>query len=1258
MLGGPVAGHMQHLGKLFTKELQEPGANRVRLAQLYVQGVRAIFRKFNVKPIALFAVPLTQIATLLTFVYATRHLVMHGALDLSDQGALWFMDLSAKDTTMLLPLVAVSLSYTTLERSFGRTVQVPGQPVSVTAGDVVREVLQAMLVFGFPFIAQLPSGIFMYWIPSSAFGFCQNTLLKLPSVRAALGLTDPPRLNATPIVQQVPKSAVVSKHRPTSSASGASRSQDAGVTCEHEAEELRASLEQLRERAVCVGPDEKLHVDTMVKHATWQRVSLDVAVATHTDQIAAADAKAAAARDEIAEIDQELTTHAANVIQSCLRGVLKRTEPERTERAKVEQNNTGSAVTIQRVFRGVLGRRYVALVRHRRREAAAIFVQRVWRGYKGRIRALNIESIRAEQARLEAAIRIQRFWSDSKQASIVRAQKQAVLAAKEADLQHQQAVTIQRIVRGYLAREQKRCRRVELKLGPRVRELANRYIARGDLYSFLQAVNRDYELHMAQQAELRKMELENAATFIEEVLAHRDQEVQARWREWERQKLALRNTDEAIQIYGPGKLRDAEAAAYAVPEVPQMVSIPSRKAVVKDPISRTSAKGPSALDVVAPSQSNNQLTAQDFAFAPYATQLRATEVPHMDVPLDNLVFQAALREYIGQIRFGEPGRSRDAIMEHFILSAPATLRIAAEEEALQVSTPIISALRSRDVLTCRELLQVAERLETDYMVPPALASTIRSLLGAAVRNISNTRPASQHLKMEMDMKDDTYAQILEIDQDDLNLRLMGHFGVSDTSRPVSSAETICYEESSSPMLSDRNTFDQTSDTRQPTAQGGNGEIACQARPKTSGGLFESSLRPGTSALREWDWRAPMGLPIEFVEVRPFTAGPIADGISTANLERRPSTQSSSATGSSAGTRVTFAPNVTDRPSTQASAFSSLSDVSRPPSRASYASTVGTVDWNHASEDKATALEGSDIQIWTADIGRSNDDNDDDDDNRESAVEKEAKKDDSRNGNCATNDNGLSQKQSRQFAQQAQLLAVSTPQLDSSIHDLLIHILLTGPPEGFEAYGLEDLARELAKLPPEAEAARREMARAHYRAVRSEASTLAKPLSRAGFEEVHALAACPLSSFAIPREIVAVLQSRFQEISSAGDDSSRPFDARLCRSGVGTLGHARYRKEGLSPVRMDRARHYADGTMDFPISAKSGPRREQLVERILHRAEDLARATAVPVAKASAEDAMERNYHEWKRGPKVGLNAIVTTHEEAASLVGWHPFPQG
>jgi len=193
LMTGPAAVHLRQLSMLYAKEVEKTPQKRFGLTRIYLRGVGAVFRKFKVNPVKFVAVPLTQIAALVTFIVATRRLISDGALDLTDQGMLWFNNLGARDSTMILPLLAVGLSYSSLERNLGRTVQHEGEAPKITFGDGFREVLQTFLVFGFPFIAQLPSGIFMYWIPSAMFGNVQSRALKSQRIRDALDLGPIPK---------------------------------------------------------------------------------------------------------------------------------------------------------------------------------------------------------------------------------------------------------------------------------------------------------------------------------------------------------------------------------------------------------------------------------------------------------------------------------------------------------------------------------------------------------------------------------------------------------------------------------------------------------------------------------------------------------------------------------------------------------------------------------------------------------------------------------------------------------------------------------------------------------------------------------------------------------------------------------------------------------------------------------------------------------------------------------------------------------
>ena len=79
-----------------------------------------------------------------------------------------------------------------------------------------------------------------------------------------------------------------------------------------------------------------------------------------------------------------------------------------------------------------------------------------------------------------------------------------------------------------------KARRVELKLNKRVRKMAYEYISKGGFWEFLAAVNKDYERYNEQ----RSREEELAATFINQVLVHREKQQEQAWKSWNAAKKA------------------------------------------------------------------------------------------------------------------------------------------------------------------------------------------------------------------------------------------------------------------------------------------------------------------------------------------------------------------------------------------------------------------------------------------------------------------------------------------------------------------------------------------------------------------------------------------------------------------------------------------------------------------------------------------------------------------------------------------------
>lgn len=314
---------------------------------------------------------------------------------------------------------------------------------------------------------------------------------------------------------------------------------------------MEKELEELSYKIVHVGVEMKQYVDTLIAHGTWQRLPIEVAMKHMETKIAAMREEIDAAETEHTEIISSARDVAARKIQRCGRRYLIRAMAERAEEYRIARMRAHASAEIQRMIRGKWGREHAKVVRSRLENTSALLIQRIVRGGMGRIRAAH-QRVWKEQERYHKAARVIQA-----RVRLIQNRGQREIFAQEERVRevvrnlNGQAVNIQRVLRGYWARKKRRARRVELSLGPRVRELCDRYIAKGDLFRFLEEVNRDYELHMAQQAELRRMELENATTFIQEVLAHREREVADKWAMWEAQKAEMPHPERAARRYDP-----------------------------------------------------------------------------------------------------------------------------------------------------------------------------------------------------------------------------------------------------------------------------------------------------------------------------------------------------------------------------------------------------------------------------------------------------------------------------------------------------------------------------------------------------------------------------------------------------------------------------------------------------------------------------------------------------------------------------------
>lgn len=151
---------------------------------IFNKGVNACLKLNDVSLLRIMAPPLVNVGMFITFVVSVREMIRGGSIPDMDSGGLWwFEDLTVSDNTMLLPLIAVSTSYTALELGFhsrgggsdeGEGAHKGGGRMLVT----IKDILQTVLCMSVPVVTQLPAGIFAYWIPSSLAGMVQTFVVR------------------------------------------------------------------------------------------------------------------------------------------------------------------------------------------------------------------------------------------------------------------------------------------------------------------------------------------------------------------------------------------------------------------------------------------------------------------------------------------------------------------------------------------------------------------------------------------------------------------------------------------------------------------------------------------------------------------------------------------------------------------------------------------------------------------------------------------------------------------------------------------------------------------------------------------------------------------------------------------------------------------------------------------------------------------------------------------------------------------------
>jgi membrane protein insertase Oxa1/YidC/SpoIIIJ len=172
-LAAPDVKFLIHLWNKKIKTFQiNQFSERTKCTLTLFRGIKACFTINKVSVMELISYPLINLSVFVSFILSLRSMIKNSdqlELNLHEGGMFWFLDMTSKDESFILPLTALSLSYVAIEIAFSKNLQMLR---------FLKDFFQTGIILSIPIISALPCGIFCYWIPSSLFALTQTLLLR------------------------------------------------------------------------------------------------------------------------------------------------------------------------------------------------------------------------------------------------------------------------------------------------------------------------------------------------------------------------------------------------------------------------------------------------------------------------------------------------------------------------------------------------------------------------------------------------------------------------------------------------------------------------------------------------------------------------------------------------------------------------------------------------------------------------------------------------------------------------------------------------------------------------------------------------------------------------------------------------------------------------------------------------------------------------------------------------------------------------
>jgi YidC/Oxa1 family membrane protein insertase len=152
------------------------------------QKIISLFKQSKCHPMKNLLSPVFFAPMFLTIFAAVHSLcdpsLVHLHPGMTDGGWAWFKDLSAPDSTLVLPSLSAFTWLISIEMGLR------GVPGWDDKPSVTQSVLRSLPAVFLPVTFHLPAGVFLYWLTSNLFAIFRTTLLQFRSVRRLLRVPD------------------------------------------------------------------------------------------------------------------------------------------------------------------------------------------------------------------------------------------------------------------------------------------------------------------------------------------------------------------------------------------------------------------------------------------------------------------------------------------------------------------------------------------------------------------------------------------------------------------------------------------------------------------------------------------------------------------------------------------------------------------------------------------------------------------------------------------------------------------------------------------------------------------------------------------------------------------------------------------------------------------------------------------------------------------------------------------------------------